>query len=79
MALMSIEMEERILKLKQMQQQVKNSQKCVSYPIKELEITKILTKYTLVNKEIDYSFLLSSLNILLHLSEILRNRLNQEV
>uniref|UniRef100_A0A6C0H7Z5 Uncharacterized protein n=1 Tax=viral metagenome TaxID=1070528 RepID=A0A6C0H7Z5_9ZZZZ len=45
---------------------------------KELEITKILTKYTLLNKDIDYSFLLSSLNILLYLSEILRNRLNQE-
>jgi len=45
---------------------------------KELEIIKLLSKYTLQNKNLDYSFFTNSLNVLLNLSEILRNRLEQK-
>ena len=45
---------------------------------KELEIIKLLTKYTLQNKNINYEFFLSCLNILLGLSETLRIRLGQK-
>ena len=45
---------------------------------KELEIIKLLTKYTLQNKEINYIFFVECLNILLSLSEILRIRLGQK-
>jgi hypothetical protein len=45
---------------------------------KELEIIKLLTQYTLQNKNLNYNFFYNSLNLLLELSEILRNRLNQE-
>lgn len=45
---------------------------------KELEIIKLLTKYTLQNKDINYNFFVSCLNILLTLSEKLRIRLGQK-
>ncbi len=45
---------------------------------KELEIIKLLTKYTLQNKNINYDFFLNCLDILLNLSETLRNRINQK-
>lgn len=45
---------------------------------KELEIIKLLTKYTLQNKNLNYNFYLLCLNILLDFSETLRLRLNQK-
>ena len=45
---------------------------------KELDIIKLLTKYTLQNKNLNYNFYISCLNILLDLSETLRIRLNQK-
>jgi hypothetical protein len=45
---------------------------------KELEIIKLLTKYTLQNKNLNYNFFLSCLNFLYTLSETLRNRINQK-
>jgi len=45
---------------------------------KELDIIRLLTKYTLQNKNIDYNFFISCLNILLNLSEVLRIRLGQK-
>jgi hypothetical protein len=45
---------------------------------KELDIIKLLTKYTLQNKLLDYDFFVTCLNILLVLSETLRNRLGQK-
>ena len=45
---------------------------------KELDIIKLLTKYTLLNKTLDYNFFIKCLNILLSLSETLRVRLSQK-
>ena len=45
---------------------------------KELEIIKLLTKYTLQNKNLNYNFFILCLNILLDFSETLRIRLNQK-
>ncbi len=45
---------------------------------RELEIIKLLTKYTLQNKNLDYVFFLNCLNILLGLSETLRVRIGQK-
>ncbi len=45
---------------------------------KELEIIKLLTKYTLQNKNINYDFFLNCLDILLNLSETLRIRIGQK-
>jgi hypothetical protein len=45
---------------------------------KELDIIKLLTKYTLQNKSLDPSFFISCLNILLNLSETLRTRIEQK-
>jgi len=45
---------------------------------KELDIIKLITKYTLQNKNIDYDFIINSLNILFELSEALRIRLGQK-
>jgi hypothetical protein len=45
---------------------------------KELDIIKLLTKYTLLNKTLDYTFFIECLNILLSLSETLRIRLSQK-
>ena len=45
---------------------------------KELDIIKLLTKYSLLNNNLDYNFFMKSLNILLDLSETLRLRLGQK-
>jgi len=45
---------------------------------KELDIIRLITKYTLQNKNINYNFIIDCLNILLELSETLRNRLGQK-
>lgn len=45
---------------------------------KELEIIKILTKYTLQNKSLDYNFFKICLSLLLDFSETLRKRLGQK-
>lgn len=45
---------------------------------KELDIIKLITKYTLQNKKINYDFIMNSLNILLELSEHLRIRIGQK-
>ena len=42
---------------------------------KELEIVELLAKYSLQNKKINYTFFISSLNILLEFSETLRKRI----
>lgn len=44
----------------------------------EVEIIKILTKYTLQNKSLDYRFFLTVIKALYKLSECLRNRLRQK-
>jgi hypothetical protein len=45
---------------------------------KELDIIKLLTKYTLQNKNLNYTFFISCLKMLLDFSETLRIRLNQK-
>ena len=45
---------------------------------KEMDIIKILTKYTLINKILNYDFFKSSLTLLLELSEILRIKIGQK-
>ena len=45
---------------------------------KELDIIKLLTKYSLLNNNLDYNFFMKSLSILLDLSETLRLRLGQK-
>jgi len=45
---------------------------------KELDIIRLITKYTLQNKNINYDFIMNCLNILLELSETLRLRLGQK-
>ena len=45
---------------------------------RELDIIKLLTKYSLLNNNLDYSFFMKSLGILLDLSETLRLRLGQK-
>ena len=45
---------------------------------KELDIIKLLTKYTLQNKTLDYTFFIECLNMLFSLSETLRLRLSQK-
>ena len=45
---------------------------------KELDIIKLLTKYTLQNKTLNYDFFVACLNILLSLSENLRIRIGQK-
>ena len=44
---------------------------------KELEVIKLLTKYSLQNNQLNYDFFINSLKLLLNLSEILRIRLGQ--
>lgn len=46
---------------------------------KELDIIKLLTKYSLLNNTLDYNFLVKSLTFLLDLSETLRLRLGQKL
>lgn len=45
---------------------------------KELDIIKLLTKYSLLNNNLEYDFFISCLNMLLELSETLRQRLKQK-
>lgn len=45
---------------------------------KELDIIKLLSKYTLQNKNLDYNFFTKCLYTLLNLSEVLRIRLGQK-
>jgi len=45
---------------------------------RELDIIKLITKYTLQNKDLDYDFFSDCLNVLLQLSETLRVRLGQK-
>jgi len=45
---------------------------------KELEVIKLLTKYSLQNNQLNYNFFTSSLKLLFCLSETLKNRLGQE-
>jgi hypothetical protein len=51
---------------------------CLTIIQKELEIIKLLTKYILQNNNLDYNFFLSCITVLYNLSEILRNKLNQQ-
>ena len=44
---------------------------------KELEVIKLLTKYSLQNNQLNYDFFMNCLKLLLNLSEILRVRLGQ--
>jgi len=44
---------------------------------KELEVIKLLTKYSLQNNQLNYDFFMNALKLLLNLSEILRIRLGQ--
>jgi hypothetical protein len=46
---------------------------------KELEVIKLISKYSLQNNMLDYVFIISCLKYLYKLSEILRVRLNQSV
>jgi hypothetical protein len=45
---------------------------------KELDVIKLLTKYSLQNNQLNYSFFMNSLNLLFSLSETLRIRLGQK-
>ena len=45
---------------------------------KELDIIKLITKYTLQNKNLEYIFFVDCLNLLLSLSETLRVRISQK-
>jgi hypothetical protein len=45
---------------------------------KELDIIKLLTKYSLQNNNLNYNFFINALNLLYTLSEQLRNRLGQK-
>jgi len=45
---------------------------------KELDVIKLLTKYSLQNNQLDYTFFMNSLNLLFKLSETLRIRLGQK-
>jgi hypothetical protein len=54
--------------------QIKNSLEILQ---KELDIIKLLTKYSLQNNILEYNFFLSALNFLYNLSEILRIRIGQ--
>ena len=73
-------------KLKQLQEICYNENEIDNYKNKnsliilqkELEIIKILTKYSLQNNQLDYNFFLSCLKFLFKLSETLRIRLGQK-
>ena len=54
------------------------SKSCLNIIQQELNIIKILTKYTLENKILDLDFYIPCLNLLLGLSEILRLKFNQK-
>jgi REP element-mobilizing transposase RayT len=73
-------------KLKDMEELCKNSEKVNELKSmnsllilqKEVEFIKLITKYTLQNKSLDYKFFIDCLTILLNLSETLRVRLGQK-
>lgn len=44
----------------------------------ELDIIRLLSKYTLQNNYIDYDFFIKSIKLIFKISEILRERINQE-
>ena len=54
------------------------SKPCLTILQKELDIIKLLTKYALQNKTLNYEFLLTFFNIILNFSETLRTRLDQK-
>jgi hypothetical protein len=45
---------------------------------KELDIIKLLTKYSLQNNQLDYDFIVNCLKLLLILSDTLKTRINQK-
>lgn len=75
-----------VTKLKELEEHFENKEEINSYNDKnsllilqkELEIIKILTKYSLQNNQLNYKFFLSCLEFLFKLSEILRIRLGQK-
>lgn len=58
---------------------IKNYQHVTALEIlqRELEIIKLISKYSLQNNYLNYDFIICSLKYVLHLSEILRKKLNQ--
>jgi len=75
-----------LIKLKELELCCNNSVEINSYKNKnslvilqkEVEIIKLLTKYSLQNNTLNYNFFLDTLNFLFQLSEILRLRINQK-
>jgi hypothetical protein len=75
-----------LIKLKELEEICFDSELIISFQNKnsllilqkEVEIIKLLTKYSLQNNNLDYKFFLASLNFLLQLSETLRIRINQK-
>lgn len=61
------------------QEIIKNYQNIPALGIlqKELEIIKLISKYSLQNNYLSYDFIICSLKYVLHLSEILRKKINQ--
>ena len=57
--------------------EIKNKS-CLKIIQTELEIIKLLTKYSLQNKKLDYELFIKCLNVILDFSEILRVRLGQK-
>ena len=45
---------------------------------KELDVIKLLTKYSLQNNQLNYTFFMNALKLLYNLSECLRTRINQK-
>jgi hypothetical protein len=45
---------------------------------KELDVIKLLTKYSLQNNQLNYTFFMNALKLLYNLSEALRNRIGQK-
>ena len=78
--------EEYMEKLKDLENLCKNNEKIEELKLKssliilqkELDIIKLITKYTLQNKNLNYNFFIDCLNILMNLSETLRVRLGQK-
>ena len=74
-----------LIKLKKLEVECNNEESINNYKQlnsleilqKELDIIKLLTKYSLQNNVLEYNFFTSTLNFLYKLSEILRVRLNQ--
>ncbi len=58
--------------------QIYSSKNSLEILQKELEIVKLISKYSLQNNKLEYIFITSCLKYLLTLSEILRNRIKQQ-